>query len=60
MDLDDVDVMRLARESEDVVKRRLQCKEKLAVLDAGKDDLKRLDAHRSLSTGREHCGLLCG
>ncbi|KAK3175407.1 hypothetical protein K4F52_010291 [Lecanicillium sp. MT-2017a] len=51
LDLDDDEVIRLAQESDDAADRRSRCIEKLAVLEAGKDDLKRLEAHRSLITG---------
>ena len=60
LDLSDEEVKALAQESDESAARRWQCTVKMDVLDAGMDDLKRLDAHRSLSTGMEHCGLLCG
>ena len=48
MDLEVDEIARLAQESHGAASKRVQCKEKLAVLEAGKDDLHRLDSHRSL------------
>lgn len=48
MDLEVDEIARLAQESHGAASKRVQCREKLAVLEAGKDDLHRLESHRSL------------
>ena len=52
LDLEDGEITRLAQESAVAASKRVQCKEKLAVLEAGKEDLNRLDSHRSLISGK--------
>lgn len=51
LDLKDDEIAHLAQESDGAARKRVQCKEKLAILEAGKDDLHRLDSHRSLNLG---------
>ncbi|TWU71553.1 hypothetical protein ED733_003071 [Metarhizium rileyi] len=51
LDLEDDEITHLAQESDGAAIKRVQCNDKLAVLEAGKEDLNRLDSHRSLSLG---------
>ncbi|KID82110.1 interferon-induced GTP-binding protein Mx [Metarhizium guizhouense ARSEF 977] len=49
LDLSDDEVIRMANESDSASLERTRCAEKLAVLEDGKSDLKRLESHRTLS-----------
>lgn len=51
LDLKNDEITRLAQESNGAAMKRVQCNDKLAVLEAGKEDLNRLDSHRSLRLG---------
>jgi hypothetical protein len=48
------DINRLTRESEGCSTERTRCAERLAVLEAGLTDLKRLDRHRLITVGKFH------
>ncbi|KID95315.1 interferon-induced GTP-binding protein Mx, partial [Metarhizium majus ARSEF 297] len=49
LDLSDDEVIRMANESDSASIERARCAEKLAVLEDGKNDLKRLESHRTLN-----------
>lgn len=52
LDLSDDEVIRMANESDSASIERARCAEKLAVLEDGKNDLKRLESHRTLNPGK--------
>ncbi|KAF2703656.1 hypothetical protein K504DRAFT_443514 [Pleomassaria siparia CBS 279.74] len=52
-DLDEDEVNRLAGESKETTEERIKCTEKLAILDGGLHDLKRLDNHRYAAPGKK-------
>lgn len=53
-DLTEGEITRLAAETEDTTAERGRLAEKLAVLEAGLYDLKRLDKYRSVAPGKTH------
>ena len=53
-DLTEDDTTRLAAESTDAAAERARCSEKLAILEAGLRDLRRLDKHRSITPGKSN------
>lgn len=53
-DLTEDDTARLAAESRETATERAWCSEKLAVLETGLRDLRRLDKHHSFTQGKSH------
>lgn len=52
LDFSDDELIRMANESDSASQERARCAEKLAVLEDGKSDLKRLESHRVLSPSK--------
>lgn len=52
IDLTEEEVTRLAAESNATTTERKRCSEKLAILQAGKTELRRLHNHRAINSGK--------